>query len=88
MVIFDIPGAYLNADMIEDKFLLLKVEDEFLDIMCEVNPEFKKPLNMKTWKITRLKGIESIIWMYQVRLAVVQSMQGYYGKGRLCIESL
>ena len=38
MAIFDVPGAYLNADMLEDKFVLLKLEDEFVDIMCEVNP--------------------------------------------------
>ena len=26
MVIFDVPGAYLNADMPEDKLILLKIE--------------------------------------------------------------
>ena len=39
MAIFDIPGAYLNSDMPEDKFVLLKLEDEFVDIMCEFKPE-------------------------------------------------
>ena len=38
MVIFDAPCAYLNYDMPEEKFLLLKLEDEFVDIMCKVNP--------------------------------------------------
>ena len=42
MEIFDVPGVYLNANMPEDKFLLLKFEDEFVDIICEVNPEFIK----------------------------------------------
>ena len=37
MEIFDVPGAYLNGDMIEDKFVLLKLEDDFVDMMCEVN---------------------------------------------------
>ena len=32
---FDVPGAYLNSDMPKDKFLLLKPEEEFVDIMCE-----------------------------------------------------
>ena len=27
---FDVPSAYLNADMPEDKCVLLKLEDEFL----------------------------------------------------------
>ena len=39
-------------------------------------------------KGTIFKGVESIIWMYRVRLAVVQSIQGYSGKGMFCIESL
>ena len=39
MVIFDISGAYLHAEISEDKFVLLKLEDEFVDIMCKVNPE-------------------------------------------------
>ena len=42
MVIFDVPGAYLNNYMPEYKFVLLKLEYEFVDIMCEVNPEFIK----------------------------------------------
>ena len=42
MVKFDVPGAYLNPDMPEEKFVLLKLEYEVVDIMCEVNPEFIK----------------------------------------------
>ena len=38
MEIFDAPGAYLNVEIPEDKFVLLKLEDEFVDTMCEVNP--------------------------------------------------
>ena len=42
MELFDVPGAYLNSDMPEDKFVFFKLEDEFMGIMCEVNPEFRK----------------------------------------------
>ena len=45
--IFDVPGAYLNSDMLEDKFVLLKLEDEFVDIMREVNPEFIKEVQQE-----------------------------------------
>ena len=38
MAIFDVRGAYLNAYIPEDKCVLIKLEDEFVDIMCEVNP--------------------------------------------------
>ena len=38
VAIFDVPGAYLHAD-IGGKFVLLKIEGEFVDIMCDVNPD-------------------------------------------------
>ena len=34
------PGAYLHADM--DDFTLLKMTGESVDIMCKMNPEYKK----------------------------------------------
>ena len=47
VAIFDVPAAYLNEDMLEDKFILLKIEVEFVDIMCEVNPEHKKNVRVE-----------------------------------------
>jgi len=34
--VFDVPGAYLHADLPPGKFVLLKITGEFVDIMCEV----------------------------------------------------
>ena len=31
-------GAYLNANILGEKFTILKIEGEFVDIMCKVNP--------------------------------------------------
>ena len=45
--IFDVPGAYLNADMLEDKFILLNIEGEFVDIMYKVNPKHKKNVRVE-----------------------------------------
>ena len=42
MGIFDVPGAYVYVDMLEDKFILVNIEGGFVDIMCEVNPKHKK----------------------------------------------
>jgi hypothetical protein len=36
VAIFDEPGAYLQADL--EKFAILKLEGEFVSIMCKVNP--------------------------------------------------
>ena len=45
--IFDVPGAYLNADIPEDKFILLKIDGKFVGIMCKVNPNTRK---MYVWR--------------------------------------
>ena len=37
VTIFDVLGAYLNADMPDDKYFRLKLEGEFVYIMCDVN---------------------------------------------------
>ena len=38
---FDVPGAYLHVEIPKDKIVLLIVWGDFVDIMCEVNPEHK-----------------------------------------------
>ena len=47
MAKFDVPDAYLNADVPEDKFVWLRLEYEFVDIICEVNPEFTKDVKQE-----------------------------------------
>ena len=39
VMVFELPGAYLHTDLPKDKFLLLMLEDQFVDIMCSINPE-------------------------------------------------
>jgi len=48
--IFDVPGAYLHAKIPDDKFAILKIEGEFVDIMCEVNPEYKDDVRYENGK--------------------------------------
>ena len=42
LAIFDVPGAYLHPGMPSEKKLLIKFRNEFVDIMCEVNPEYEQ----------------------------------------------
>ena len=42
VAVFDIPGAYLHTEIPEDKKVLMKLRDEFVDIMCTVNPQHTK----------------------------------------------
>ena len=39
VVIADVPGAYLHAEMPSEKLILLKLRGRFVDIMCSINPE-------------------------------------------------
>ncbi|GFH61250.1 hypothetical protein CTEN210_17726 [Chaetoceros tenuissimus] len=47
VAIFDVPGAYLHAELGEDKFVLLKLEGDFVRIMCDVNPEYEQDIIYK-----------------------------------------
>ena len=46
VAIFDFPEAYLNTDIPEDKYILLNIEGEFVDIMCEFNPKHNKNVHV------------------------------------------
>lgn len=50
VAIFDVPGAYLHAKMPKDKQILMKIRDQFVDIMCEVNPEYKQYVRIENGK--------------------------------------
>ena len=47
VTIFYVPGAYLNTKIPKNKFILLKIEEEFLEIMCKVNPKLKKSVRVE-----------------------------------------
>ena len=39
---FGIPGAYLHAKVPADKNVILKLRSRFLDIMCDINEEYRQ----------------------------------------------
>ena len=39
---FDLPGAYLHVKILKYNSILIKIGEGFLDIMCQVNPEYKQ----------------------------------------------
>ena len=41
VIFFDGPGVFLQAELPEDKFLLLRLSGDFVDIICQINPEHK-----------------------------------------------
>ena len=80
VAIFDVPRAYLHADIPKAKFAILKIEGDFVVIMCDVNPDYipsiryengKKVLYVKILKA--LYGIiESALLQYTLFLEVLQ----------------
>jgi hypothetical protein len=81
VAVFDVPGAYLHADIPDDKFVLLKFEgDYFVDIMCDVNPEYKEDVRYENGKkvlyvqiLKALYGmIESALLWYTLYTDVLQ----------------
>ena len=47
---FDVPGAYLHALMPDGKTILLKMRGIFVDIMCDINKEYKKHVRYENGK--------------------------------------
>jgi len=80
VAIFDIPGAYLHAHLPDGKFVLLKIEGQFVDIMCEVNPEFLPDVRYENGKkvlyvqiLKALYGmIESALLWYSLYVDVLE----------------
>ena len=65
VAIFDVPGAYFHADVPEETFAILKIKGDFVDIMCDVNPECKPYVRYDNGKkvlyVRILKAIYSMI---------------------------
>ena len=80
VAIFDVPGAYLHADVPKEKFAILKIEANFVDIMCDVNPEYKPHIRYenerKVLYVRILKAlygmIESALLWYTLFMEVLQ----------------
>ena len=47
VAIFDVPGAFLQTEMPKGKNVILVIRDEFADILCEVNPEYKEHVRVR-----------------------------------------
>ena len=72
IAIADAPGAYLHAKFPEDKNVILRMTDVFVDIMCEVNSEYKRHI---VYEVNR-RG-------KKVKCLYVKVLRALYG----CLES-
>ena len=61
VAICDVPGAYLNASMPKNKFILIKFVNEFVNLMCMANPSLKpivRTVNGK--KVLYLRALKAL----------------------------
>ena len=62
VTIFDVPGAYLNSYIPEDKYLLIKFDRKFVNITCEVNPELVQDVRFEKGKKTLYLKIKNALY--------------------------
>ena len=73
----DVEGAYLHADM--EDFVILKLVGEAVDIMCQVNPKYKKFVVVEHGKKVLYLQLLNIR-MRSVRFTMVRVVHQYFGR--------
>ena len=93
--ITDVPGAYLHAKMPEGKLVLMWLVGRFVDIMCKVNPEYKKYIRYKKGvKVLYLRVLRAIygclksalLW-YNLYSSTLQKMGFVLNPYDLCVAN-
>ena len=72
VAVADVPGAYLHAEFPVNKQVILKLNGVFVDIMCDVNPEYRQHIIYETSKKGR-----------KIKCLYVKVLRALYG----CLES-
>ena len=66
---FDVPGAYLHAEIPEEEQVFMKFEKEFVEIMCEVNPEYKEHARIENGrKVLYVQVLKAIYGMIESKV--------------------
>ena len=95
VAIFDVPSAYLQADMPEEKNMHLKFSGEAVDIMCKVNQEYLKHVRMENGKkvlytkiLKAVYGcIESALLWYKMYVDTLSKMGFKLNKVDRCVAN-
>ena len=95
VAVFDVPGAYLQTSLPDDKFALLVLEGQFVDIMCEINPEYEVGVRMQNGKrvlYLRIKKaiygmIESALLWYELYVSVLKEMGFVLNPYDMCVAN-
>ena len=93
VAILDVPGSFLQNALTADKFLLVRIRYEFLDVVCEVNPEYIQYVRYKNGKkvlyvkiLRAIYGcIESALLWYKLYLETLEGMEFFINIYNLCV---
>ena len=93
VVTLDVPGVYLQTDLTKDKFTLLLMEGNFLDIMCDINTDYKQNVRFKYGRktlnlyiIEAIYGIiESALLWYYIYVSVIKDMRFQLNIYYMCV---
>ena len=93
VTVFDVPGAYLHTDLPKDKFVLLMLEDKFVDIMCSINPEYSVHVRTeggRKFLYLRIRKaiygmIESALLWYDLFVSVLKDMGFVLNPYDMCV---
>ena len=93
--IVDVPGSYLHAKMPEEKRLLLKLRGQFVDIMCNVNPEYRSYVRVekgvKVLYLPLLRALygclESALLWYELYSSTLVSMGFKLNPYDMCVAN-
>ena len=93
--LFDVPGAFLQAIFPDGKFIILKFEGEFVDIMVDCNPIYASEVRYENGRkvlyvrlIRALYGcMESALLWYQLYSEKLQQMGFKINQYEKCIAN-
>ena len=92
---FNVPGAYLQTNLPKGKFTLLLLEGKFVDIMCDINPEYKQTIRFKYGRNTLYLCITKeiygmikyyILW-YKIYISVIKYMGFQLNPYDMCVAN-
>ena len=95
VVIFNVPVVYLLTNLPKDKFMLLILEGDFVDIMFDINPEYKQHTRFKDGNnilyLQSLKEIygmvESYILWYEIYMIILKGMGFQLNLYGMCVTN-
>ena len=60
VVTLDVPGSFLHEELSKDKKMFMILRSEFVDIICDINPQYQKYITYeKSKKVLYLHVIQS-----------------------------